>query len=440
MHVICWAANTEAAGGRHGIHLALISSYSYQWGMVAFISFMIIFFQAWSPARRAFYDLFITAHRIFAVLALIGLFLHIYYHHLPQIVGSALALALIGAELVVRAVRLFYLNVNFYHGLGTKITVQALPGASRVTLHLNRKWRPPPGAHVHIYIPAISLITSHPFSIAWTQGSLTLAKPLGQNAEKSGRTSSEAPVVSVENKDGDESTTVEVSDIYETTNTDGDHLLDPAAAESQKKINVGETSEIICLVMRKCDGFTRRLHEKASKSPNGIYTTTAFVEGPYGTKPSMRSYGTVLLFAGGVGITHMMPYVYDLAAEHARGRGALQRLHLVWSIPNIENLTWILDWLEQTRELPGSEDLLRVTLCVSRLKGQGQPEGVPDWICVKRARCDVDAEVDEECRNRVGAIAVMVCGPSTIAEAVRVASRAKMQECSLDLYEETFTY
>jgi hypothetical protein len=33
----------------------------------------------------------------------------------------------------------------------------------------------------------------------------------------------------------------------------------------------------------------------------------------------MHSYGTVMLFAGGVGITHQVPLVRDLVAGYANG-------------------------------------------------------------------------------------------------------------------------
>ena len=52
---------------------------------------------------------------------------------------------------------------------------------------------------------------------------------------------------------------------------------------------------------------------QVSYSAQGKFVTTAFVEGPYGYQ-SFQSYGTVMLFAAGVGITHQVPHVRDLVA------------------------------------------------------------------------------------------------------------------------------
>ena len=82
------------------------------------------------------------------------------------------------------------------------------------------------------------------------------------------------------------------------------------------------------LIIRRRTGFTDTLFKKAEMSPGGKFTTSAFVEGPYGEQ-SFASYGTVMLFAAGVGITHQVPHVRDLVAGYANGTHATRKVTLV---------------------------------------------------------------------------------------------------------------
>ena len=60
----------------------------------------------------------------------------------------------------------------------------------------------------------------------------------------------------------------------------------------------------------------------------------ALIEGPYGTHRSLASYGTVMLFASGIGITHQMPYVRELLEGYNAGIVAARRVTLIWVIPH----------------------------------------------------------------------------------------------------------
>ena len=103
--------------------------------------------------------------------------------------------------------------------------------------------------------------------------------------------------------------------------------------------------------------------------------------------------------------------------------------------------------------MDGAREMLRVVVYVSRRKKQDadgdgsaqdeeklMPSPIPDWVEVRSGRCDADAVMEEEVRDRVGAMAVMVCGPGGVAEGVRLAVRKRVTECSVDLFEESFTY
>lgn len=46
----------------------------------------------------------------------------------------------------------------------------------------------------------------------------------------------------------------------------------------------------------------------------------------------LHSYGTVMLFAGGIGITHQVPHVRDLVTGFGNGTVAARKVILVWVI------------------------------------------------------------------------------------------------------------
>ncbi|KAL8877738.1 MAG: hypothetical protein Q9198_004300, partial [Flavoplaca austrocitrina] len=182
------------------------------------------------------------------------------------------------AERFIRLATLIYRS--FGRG-GTKAELELLPGdACRVTLKIARPWVFRPGQYAFITVPSVGLWTSHPFSIAWSNNN---ADEKNQDSEKG----------------------------YQITPED-------ILSSSREKTSMS-------LIIRRRTGFTDKLFEKAERSPSGITTVAALVEGPYGGHASLQSYGTVMIFAGGVGITHQVPFVRDLVAGYASGTLAARK-------------------------------------------------------------------------------------------------------------------
>lgn len=95
-------------------------------------------------------------------------------------------------------------------------------------------------------------------------------------------------------------------------------------------MHIGEKT--MSLVIRRRTGFTNALFNKADRTPNKVITLKALAEGPYGKVDSLASYGTVVLVAGGVGITHPVPHIRDLVEGYAKGTVATKRIVLVWVV------------------------------------------------------------------------------------------------------------
>jgi ferric-chelate reductase len=72
-----------------------------------------------------------------------------------------------------------------------------------------------------------------------------------------------------------------------------------------------ENSEVTFLVKSQ-GGMTRRLRELAAANESKVITIPAFIDGPYGQPPDLRSFSTCILLAGGSGITYTLPLLQDI--------------------------------------------------------------------------------------------------------------------------------
>ena len=393
VHVFAWGALEYHTKGWKGTQEAIGHSDFLQTGTVGFVLFVFILIQAWAPIRHAFYETFLNIHRLSALAAIIGVYKHMETGRLPQLPWGKLILALWALEVLFRLVRILYYNVT--RQAVTKITVEALPSeACRVTFHLARPWRFTPGSHVHAYFLRHSLWASHPFSVAWADD-----HPINNIAEKLPST---------------------------THDTD----LDRA----------GDVRTSLSIITRARTGMTRSLYNAACKTPNRVLQTWGAIEGPYGGHESLDSYGTLLLFAGGVGITHQISYIRHLVSGAHAGTVAARKIILVWSVPNTEALEWVRPWMDEILKMPGRREVLKIMLFVTKPKSMQEVISGTGTVQMFPGRCNPQTVLDKEFVERVGAMVVTVCGPGGFADSVRLAARRRVQVGKLDFVEEAFTY
>ncbi|KAF2857899.1 putative FRE ferric reductase-like transmembrane component [Piedraia hortae CBS 480.64] len=392
LHTICWAVNAIRAGGMEHVRVELATSSSYAGGMVGTVLFGTILIAAWSPVRHAFYETFINGHRIMVAIGLAGIWVHLDHANLPQFPYVAFCVGIWALELVWRTGRIVAYNYSRRRGV-TKVTVEALSAeACRVTFNLRRPWRYQPGCHVHAYLPTYALWSSHPFSIAWAENANTAI----------------------------------MTDTEMEKHTDVD-VVQPAVTS-------------ISLIIRARDGMTRKLYDKASARPNGRLTTWGAIEGPYGGHSPMTSYGTAILFAGGVGITHCMGYVHHLVRQYQLGTSSTQKVLLVWSVPNTEALEWVRPWMDTILRMEGRRDVLRIQLFVTKPRHRGEVISSTGSVQLHPGRCNPTTILEKEMRERIGAVGVTVCGPGAFADSVRAAVRDVVTDGFIDFMEEAFTY
>jgi hypothetical protein len=177
------------------------------------------------------------------ILVIIAVWYHLQLANLPQITLLTGVIAQWVLERITRIVKVIYRNKA-----GSKALIEALPGnACRVTVDMARPWTFQSGQHAYLYMPAIGLWTSHPFSVAWSEEAEQL------NNEK-------------------------------------------LAMNRQDILSMKKTS--MSFIIRERTGFTKKLFKKAEASPDGKFVTKCFAEGPYGGLHKVRAFPFTLPHMG----------------------------------------------------------------------------------------------------------------------------------------------
>lgn len=388
LHTLAWVVSTARADGWDDVAKGLNSYPMITWGLVGTVAMVAITVQSLSFVRHAFYETFKYLHILLVTMTLVGIWYHLKLANLPQTKFMVVCMAIWAVERSIRVLTVIYRNVG--RG-GTKALLEALPGnAVRVTLEVARPWTFTPGQHAYLYMPSIGLFTSHPFSVAWSQ-------------------EEEDPLA-------------------------GDGLV----GDRQDVLAMRKTS--MSFVIRARTGFTNTLLQKAESAPEGKMYTKCFVEGPYGGAHLMRSYGTVMLFAGGIGITHQVPHVRDLVSGYANGTVAARKVLLVWIIQSPEHLEWIRPWMTEILAMDKRRDVLRIMLFISRPRSTKEIHSPSSTVQMFPGRPNIETLLDMEIENQVGAMGVSVCGSGSLSDDVRSAARSRQHRSNIDFIEEAFTW
>ncbi|KAI1200472.1 ferric reductase like transmembrane component-domain-containing protein [Nemania serpens] len=387
VHTLAFYAGSALKQGWGPAFLGTFQAPFLLYGFIATAAFVAILFQAASISRHAFYETFKIMHILLAVAAVVGLWYHLNMKGLDQLKWLIAVVPLWVGDRFLRFARLAYHNVG--KG-GTRTLVEALPGnAVRVTVTMARPWEFRPGQHAYLYMPTISFWQSHPFTVAWSE------EAENQNADK-------------------------------------------LAMNRQDILAMRKTS--MSFVIRARTGMTSALYDRAAANPDGRLITRCLVEGPYGGEHMMDSYGTVMLFAGGVGITHAVPHVRHLVAGFANGTVATRKVILVWIIQSPEHLEWIRPWMTQILAMDRRREILRIMLFVSRPRSTKEIHSPSSTVQMFPGRPNIDTLMGMEMEQQVGAMGVTVCGPGALSDEVRLAVRRKQYEGAIEFIEEAFSW
>ncbi|KAF4624922.1 hypothetical protein G7Y89_g13248 [Cudoniella acicularis] len=238
--------------------------------------------------RTLAYEVFVNLHIPVAV-AYLGL---LFWHCHNYLTSWSYLWATVAIWALSYFLRLFNLNWlkpwrnAWLIGDEAAITLMA-ENAIKITIPTQMTWRP--GQYVYLRMPGISVFENHPFTI-------------------SSLCSEDFPS--------------EYGDLYRDCT----------------------------LVFRPFGGFTRRVLETAiEKGPFKTYR--AYLEGPYGgMQRELAAFDTVILFAGGSGITAIVSQLLNLIKRMRDGKAVTKKIEVVWALKRLEAMDWFREELRICRE------------------------------------------------------------------------------------------
>ncbi|PIL27014.1 transporter [Ganoderma sinense ZZ0214-1] len=427
--------------------------------LTALIAFSALILVSIRPVRSQAYEIFYFVHFFMVLIFLLGGYYHANnYRYGTYVWPSLLIWAL---DRAIRLARVVYYN-HLYFGFSKKAgrldaSVELL-SPHFVRLHIQRpphfSWTP--GQTAFLTVPGVSgnPLECHPFTIASVDSHYQLA----------------ASASSTSKNEKKAATSVAVSPARP-----GDDDASPYWKELTFLINVRS-------------GFTRRLAARASaQAPAPVGAKVAvLVDGPYGFSPNLDNDDTVVLVAGGSGVTFTLATFLGVLSCVQSGRSACRRLVWIWSIREPGHIEWVSKAL--TRALSRAPPELEISIRIyvtGKGAGASGKEGAreggagergelgPEWkdddsvhsssegTAVGRSRppsllsfdavqvCEGRPELHELLREEVeatsGRISVTVCGSQGIARACRKALRVPLSMSlrggpSVVLHVESFGY
>lgn len=268
-------------------------SYIYGTGLAALIPLIVLCLHSLPFLRRWMYELFVAVHLPLSVLYLGMLFWHCHHY----LTSWNYLFATLAIWLSSYCVRILYLNWTHPRRMswliGDEAAVTILPeNAIKITIPTQVKWRP--GQYVYLRMPGISIFENHPFTIA-------------------------------------------------------------SLCNEDFPSEYGEQYRDMTLVFRPFGGFTRKVLDSAVERGHRA-TYRAFIDGPYGgMQRDLASFNTVVLLAGGSGITAIVSQLLDLIKKMRDGKAVTRQVHVVWALQRPETMEWFKEELRICREFAPPE-------------------------------------------------------------------------------------
>ncbi|KAI4288202.1 MAG: hypothetical protein L6R35_002535 [Caloplaca aegaea] len=268
-------------------------SYIYGTGVAALVPLIFLCVHSLPFLRAWMYEVFVALHVPVSIVFLGMLFWHCHNY----LTSWNYLWATAAIWFTSYCARLFFLNWTNPRRMswliGEEAAVTILPeNAVKVTVPSQVRWRP--GQYVYLRMPGISVLENHPFTIA-------------------------------------------------------------SLCSDDFPSEYGEQYRDMTLVFRPFGGFTRKVLNAAID--NGpMHTYRAFIDGPYGgMQRELASFDTVVLFAGGSGITAIVSHVLDLIKKMRDSKAVTKQVHVVWALKRPETMEWFKEELRICREFAPPE-------------------------------------------------------------------------------------
>ncbi|KAI9784310.1 MAG: hypothetical protein M1839_002371 [Geoglossum umbratile] len=149
----------------------------------------------------------------------------------------------------------------------------------------------------------------------------------------------------------------------------------------------------------------------------------AIIEGPYGNELNLELYGTVLLFATGIGIAGQLPYVKQLLEGYHNCEVKTRRIALFWEMDSELHSGWVADMMKELLERD-TDRILDIKLFVlgdyiSAQTRQGDIASLGERLSKTYEAMDVENLIRSEIRGRKGHTVISLCMDDEASNKIR---------------------
>ncbi|KAK7208460.1 ferric reductase NAD binding domain-containing protein [Myxozyma melibiosi] len=226
---------------------------------------------------------------------------------------------------------------------------------------------------------------------------------------------------------------------------------------------VGKENGEYVFVTKAEAGMTQKLLKSVAKAPDATKNKmNVWVEGFYGESAPVSRFDTILLVAGGIGITAIVSYATALANKAREG----QHIILYWILRNETDLGWVkslIDAIAATRRVEihifvtGAHDSSVAALsdvknsdsasasATDSEKANSLDGSKISWTAddvTYGQRPDMNAVIASTVHEANGSVAVMMCGPGSLSDICRqaVAQNVDKGKARVEYFEEVFSW
>ncbi|PGG99139.1 hypothetical protein AJ80_09403 [Polytolypa hystricis UAMH7299] len=174
-------------------------------------------------------------------------------------------------------------------------------------------------------------------------------------------------------------------------------------------------ADTISLLATDRGDFTHMLVDHAATKKSCL----ACVDGPYGDTIDLSPYGSVVMFATGIGIAAQIPFIKEIVESRLRWESPTRRLSVVWEVDHQGQLDWVFNWMQELLDKDKGNYVLRISIFHSNPSADPESRGDHDRIFISPQRMNVKQVLDEELRLGKGRVLVTVAAHQSVRGAVR---------------------
>ncbi|KAH7111757.1 hypothetical protein B0J11DRAFT_542940 [Dendryphion nanum] len=199
-----------------------------------------------------------------------------------------------------------------------------------------------------------------------------------------------------------------------------------------------EGNNYVVFIVQRQRGFTKNLLFHTGNGFDGGSEMSAVIEGPYGKELKLDSYGTVLLFATGIGIAGQLPYVEKLLEGYRNCEVKTRRIALFWEMGSELQTAWVADRMQHLLKEQDSGRILDIRLFVrgkflSSETRRGNYEQIGERIDITYDALDgenmsVEELIKAEMKDRKGLTMVSLCTNDETGDKIRKVVRGILDE------------